>query len=34
MKWERGVEVMMKQKRLRTEEAINWQIWRKVTDSQ
>jgi hypothetical protein len=34
MKWERGVERVMKQKNLTPEDAVNRQIWRKATENQ
>jgi hypothetical protein len=34
MKWEREVERVMKQKNLTPEDAVNWQLWQKVTKNQ
>jgi len=34
MKWEREAKIVMKQKNVTPEDAVNWQIWRKVTENQ
>jgi hypothetical protein len=34
IKWEKEVERVMKQKNLTPEDAVNMQIWRKVTENQ
>jgi hypothetical protein len=34
MKWEREVKIVMKQKTVTPEDAVNWQIWWKATENQ